>query len=206
MSPRLFLRRRGPLAGIVLVLLVLSGCGDDEGVTEPPVVSLLASGWQRFAAADYAGAIEKFEEAVESDRSLGDGHNGIGWCYLRLDSLDLALDAFQTSIAKGLVGADAQAGRCLVLNRLDEYRQAIFAGEAVVSINPLFKLAADPTVDVRDVRLAMAQSHLALGEYVEALDQATAIDSSILINPNSATFVSELIAAIENLTAILSIY
>jgi tetratricopeptide (TPR) repeat protein len=202
----LFLRRRGPLAGIVLVLLVLSGCGDDEGVTEPPVVSLLASGWQRFAAADYAGAIEKFEEAVESDRSLGDGHNGIGWCYLRLDSLDLALDAFQTSIAKGLVGADAQAGRCLVLNRLDEYRQAIFAGEAVVSINPLFKLAADPTVDVRDVRLAMAQSHLALGEYVEALDQATAIDSSILINPNSATFVSELIAAIENLTAILSIY
>ncbi|MBM3319384.1 MAG: hypothetical protein FJY73_01725 [Candidatus Eisenbacteria bacterium] len=206
MSPRMFLRRRGPLAGIALVLLVLSGCGDDEGVTEPPVVSLLASGWQRFAAADYAGAIEKFEDAVESDRGLGEGHNGIGWCYFRLDSLDLALAEFQTSIAKGLVGADAQAGRCLILNRMDEYRQAIFAGEAVLAIDPLFKLAADPTVDVRDVRLAMAQSHLALGEYAETLDQLTNIDSAIQINPNSATFVSELIAAIEHLTAFLSVY
>ncbi|MFH1680352.1 MAG: hypothetical protein ABIH26_06880 [Candidatus Eisenbacteria bacterium] len=205
MSQRLFSWGACSLAGIVVVLLV-SGCGDEGGVTEPPVVSLLAAGWDRFADADYAGAIEKFEDAVRSDGSLGDGHNGLGWCYLRLDSLDIALAEFQAAVAKGFTEAGAQAGRCLILNRIDEYRQAVFAGGAVLEIDPLFELEADPTIDVRDVRLAMAQSYLALGEYEEALGQIMVVDSSIRINPHSATFVSELIAAIEDLTADLVIY
>jgi tetratricopeptide (TPR) repeat protein len=192
---------------VLSVALLFSGCGDDnEGVTEPPVVQQLAQGWARFSEGDYDGALAKFEEAVSTDPGLGDGENGLGWAYLRLDSLGTALTHFDLAVAKGFVGADAQAGRCLLLNRMDEYRQSIFAGDAAIAVDPTFVLEADATVDVRDVRLAMAQSRLALGEYEEALEQITTIDSSIRINPNSATFVAELVAAIEELTATLTVH
>jgi tetratricopeptide (TPR) repeat protein len=200
----MFVWKVWPLAGIAFVLL-LSGCGDDGGGTDVlPVEEQIAAGWARFGEGNYSGAIEKFEEAVRTDPGLGDGHNGLGWSYLRLDSLDVALDEFQVAVAKGFVGADAQAGRCLILNRLDEYRQAIFAGEAALAADAAFKLEGDATIDVRDVRLAMAQAHFALGEYVEALEQITIVDAAILINPNSATFAAELLAAIEELTADLA--
>jgi tetratricopeptide (TPR) repeat protein len=200
----MFVWKVWPLAGIA-ILLALSGCGDDGGGPEIlPVEEQLAAGWARFGEGNYSGAIEKFDEAVRTDPALGDGHNGLGWSYLRLDSLDVALGEFQLAVAKGFVGADAEAGRCLILNRLDEYRQAIFAGEAVLATDAAFKLEGDVTIDVRDVRLAMAQSYYALGEYVEALEQITTVDAAILINPNSATFAAELLAAIEELTGDLT--
>ena len=137
---------------------------------------------------------------------MGDGYNGLGWCYLRLDSLETALDRFDLAVAKGFVGAGAQAGRCLILNRMDEYGQAVFAGDEVIEIDDHFALEGDITLDIRDVRLAMAQSYFALGGYEEPLDQITIVDSAILINPNSATFVQELLSAIEDLTEDLSVF
>jgi tetratricopeptide (TPR) repeat protein len=185
---------------LLVVILPLLACGDDDsGPTIPEVVTLLDQGWELFAVEDYPGALSKFEAAVAADRGLGDGHNGLGWTYLRMDSLDVALESFNLAAAKGLVGAGAQAGRCLILNRRNEYRQAIFAGQAAIDIDPLFELEADPTLDIRDVRLAMAQSHLSLAEYVEAMDQVATIDPSIVLNQYSATFVAELIAEMEAL-------
>jgi len=182
---------------LFIALFPLLSCGDDSGPTVPEVVTLLDEGWARFAAEDYDGALSKFEDAVAADRGLGDGHNGLGWTYLRMDSLDVALESFNMAAAKGLVGAGAQAGRCLVLNRKNEYRQAIFAGQAAIEIDSLFELEADPTLDIRDVRFAMAQSHLSLAEYVEAMNQVVTIDPSIVLNPYSATFVTDLIAKME---------
>ncbi|MFH1277393.1 MAG: hypothetical protein ABIK65_03330 [Candidatus Eisenbacteria bacterium] len=201
-------RPRRIVAAIALLpAALLIGCGDENpGPQVDPVVEKLDAGWALFSAGDYTGAIIEFDEAVAMNGGIGDGHNGRGWSYLRLDSLETALDAFNMAVAKGFVGADAQAGRCVILNRFDEYRQCVFAGQAVLAIDSRFELEADITVDVRDVRLSMAQSYFALGEYLEALDQIEAVDSAILLNPNSATFVLELIRAIENLTEALSVF
>jgi len=190
----------------LLPVLFLAGCGDDKSVTVPPVVTFLAEGWGLFEEGEYEEAIAKFEAAVNADAGLGDGHNGLGWCYFRLDSIEPALDRFDLAVAKGFVGAGAQAGRCLILNRMDEYRQAIFAGGEVIETDDRFELEGDITLDIRDVRLAMAQSYFALGEYEEALDQITIVDSTIRINPNSALFVRELLTAIEDLTEDLSVF
>lgn len=197
--------RRAEAAAVLAAILSSSGCGDDGGGTKvDPVVLQLAAGWSRFEEGNYTGAIEKFEEAVGTAPGLGDGHNGLGWCYLRLDSLDAALDEFQVAVAKGFVGAGAQAGRCLILNRKDEYRQAVVAGEAALAADPVFELEGDATIDIRDVRLAMAQSMYALGEYTDALEQIVVVDPSISINIHSAGFAGELLGAIEDLTARLT--
>lgn len=202
-------KRTGRLGWVIAILpaALLLGCGDDNpGPPVDPVVEKLDAGWALFSAGEYEGAIAEFDDAVAMRAGLGDGHNGRGWSYLRLGLLETALREFDTAVAKGFVGAGAQAGRCLILNRLDEYRQCVFAGEAVVAQDSRFELKADRTLDIRDVRLAMAQSHFALGEYEEALEQIEVVDSAVLLNPNSGTFALELLAAIEKLTEDLSVF
>lgn len=193
---------------LVFSVLLFAACGDDDsGPTEPPVTTKLNQGWDLFAEDDFLEALAKFEEALGEDAGLGDCNNGLGWTYLRLDSLDSALEQFDIAVAKGFVGADAQAGRCIVLNYIDEPRQAIFAGEATIAIDPFFKLEGDKSLDIRDVRLAMAQSYFVLCEYEESLEQLVEIKpaNSGRVDPNSSTFLIDLIMVIEEMVAELTV-
>ena len=192
---------------MVFSVILFAACGDEDGPTEPQVTTYLSEGWDKFAEESYTEALGKFQAAVNEDGGLGDGWNGIGWTCLRLDSLDAAMEAFDRAVAKGYIGAGAHAGRCLIFNLRDEFRQSVFAGMRAIEIDPAFELEGDRTIDIRDVRLAMAQSYFALSEYEEARSQMVIIDPKYeALNPNSATFLQDLIGSLEELTETLSLF
>ncbi len=190
-----------------LILLLVAACGNETtSPTEAPVVTQVNDGWNRFADGDYEGALQSFEKAIATDSNIGDGYNGIGWTRYAMargeESPDLTvpLSYFDRAVAEGFEGAGAQAGRCLILNILSEYGQAVDAGKRVVAIDPAFVLEGDGSIEIRDIHLAMAQSYMGLGDYDKALEQALIIDPNRdPINPNSGNFVQVLISRLQDL-------
>lgn len=63
---------------------------------------------------------------------------------------------------------------------------------------PAVTLLLAATLDWRDLRLILAQSHFALGEYTDANAQVTLLGGTAP-DPNSPTFVEDLLAEIERL-------
>ncbi len=198
------IRRRiyGSFALPLLVAAALfSGCGDTKEVTEdPPVVMLTEDGWDRYSAGDLTGAREKFEDAISADGGVGLGYNGLGWVQMELGELESALASFDLAIAKGFRGADASAGRALILYSMNEYGQAILAGHDAVARDPSFKLPGNTRINILDVRLMIALSEYERGAFEAALAQVRLIDTGLApINAFSATFVEELTIALDQL-------
>lgn len=186
---------------VFIVVALFSGCGDTKTVTEePPVVNLTDDGWDRYAAGDLTGAREKFEEAISADGAVGLGYNGLGWVQKDLGEMESALASFDVAIAKGFKGADASAGRALILYSMNEYGQAILAADDAIARDGSFELPGDATVNILDVRLMIALSEYERGAFEAALAQVRLIDPGLApINPFSATFVEELTIALDQL-------
>ncbi len=201
----------------LLPALLFLGCGDDDGgVVDADAITFVNQGWDKYSAGDFVAAEAKFNSAISNSSNTGGGYNGMGWVLLATMELDssgdptrsislqtdstlaAALQYFDRAVAEGFPDADAQAGRTIIFNLANEFRQAVNAGLDAVAIDLSFQLPGDASVDIRDVRLAMAQSYLELGEYEEALEQAVLINPNLdPINLNSETFLSQLIARLQ---------
>lgn len=213
-----FRRAQRFLLFLLPAVLFLACGGDDGGIVDAEEITLVNEGWKKYEASDFEGALAKFSSAISRNSNVGGGYNGVGWVLLATldmegsgdpnrpinlraeEDLAEALAYFDRAVAEGFKDADAHAGRCIIFNLASEYRQAVNAGLDAVAVDLSFQLPGDKSMDIRDVRLAIAQSYLELGEYEEALEQA------VLINPNrdpisanSETFLSQLITRLQEL-------
>ncbi len=192
-------------SAVVLAVVLGSGCGDDNnGPTVDPYIELIDRAWFAFSEGDMTESDKRFGEAIATNKSLGDGYSGLGWVRYMNEMYPEALDLWDQAVARGFVEADAQAGRCLVLNSMNEFRQAANAGESALLIDSSFRLRGNESIEIRDVRLAVAQAYFALGEYELVLSQIESIDPAIVINRFSATFLQELLAALQNIEESIS--
>ncbi len=206
---KLYSRKRSSVwsASLLLPVLMAVGCGDDGGgPTEADVVTKINDGWASYRAGDFDQALTRFNAAISSDSNNGGGYNGVGWVLLATldgpagDDLAEILRYFDRAVAEGFVDADAQAGRCIVFNVASEYRQAVNAGLDAIALDIEFELPGDPAIEIRDVRLALAQAYMGLGEYEAALEQAVLIDPNRdPISANSETFLDQLISRLQDL-------
>jgi len=197
-------RRMGLLLAACAVM-VLTGCGSSDEVVDPiPLPTLVDQGWDAFESGDFVGAKSDFERAIADDPENGAAHNGLGWANMRLDDLQGAVTSFDAALTHGFTGADPHAGKAIVLRDLEpvDYAAAIGSANTALGIESDYAFAHDAGLDWQDLRLILAQSHFALGEYDDANTQVGLLGGTAQ-NPVSPTFVEDLLAEIERLGQIL---
>jgi len=185
--------------------MMMTACGSsDQGVDPIPLPTLVEQGWEAFEAGDFAGAKTDFDLAIADDPTNSDAHNGLGWSNMNLDDLQGAVTSFDAALTHGFTGADPHAGKAIVLRDLEpvDYTAAISSANTALGIESNYAFAHDAGLDWKDLRLILAQSHFALGEYVEANTQVGILGGTVQ-DPDSPTFVSDLLAEIDRLGQII---
>ena len=187
------------------VLIVFAGCESSGSGTDPvPAPSLVEEGWTAFEAGNFVNAKAKFEQAVTDNPANSAAHNGLGWANMKLDNFTGAVTSFDNALTNGFTGADPHVGKAIVLRDLEpvDYNAAITSANTALGIDSDFSFAHDAGLDWKDIRLILAQSQFALGEYTEANTQVGLLGGNMQ-TPTSPTFVDDLLAEIERLGLII---
>jgi tetratricopeptide (TPR) repeat protein len=185
-------------AWVVLAGSTFWGCEGDDGVAPPP--SLVEQGWNAFESGDFASAASRFQAEINGNPGNARAHNGLGWANAKLGNLSAAITNFSQALSKGFRGVDPHAGQALVYRDLEpvDYALAIAAANAALAADPDYQFAHDPALDYLDLHLVLAQSHFALGDYAAANAEVAVLGGNVQ-DPQSATFVEDLLAEIERL-------
>lgn len=152
-------------------LLLLYGCGDDDGgPTQPTAAELTDQGWAKFQAGDFDGASADFGAATDLDPEYEEAYLGLGWAELRQSHAGLAEDAFETYLLKASGSDDADAGLALAYHAQDKFQDAIDKAGQLLSSNPSWSFSHDASIDYLDLALVLAHSYYETAEYQESLD------------------------------------
>lgn len=159
------------------------GSSDQTFTTTHNQFSLTMLGWESFELQDYAAAISYFTQA-KSIADYTDAYNGLGWGYIRVDSIQNALLNFNSSITLDSLNIDAYAGRSSVNLYLNRYTSAINDANNVISYDEFYVFSHDTTISYKDIRLILAQSYFYTQQYERAQEQVDIIYPENGLNPN----------------------
>ena len=166
----------------VVALVIGYGCGGDDGVVAPPgnggTPVTLGESWAAFENGNYSGARDKFQSLIGSKGE--EAHEGVGWCNLKLNDLRGA----DTSFDQAPNRIDANAGAVFVNWALEEYGSVEQRVTFVLTRDTNWVFAHDLNVDVKDIYLHSAYSHLHLGNYSECLNRIKNLDANYQANLN----------------------
>jgi tetratricopeptide (TPR) repeat protein len=185
----------------VMLMLCWLACGHNS--SEPGVSSrqLTAQGWDKFEGGDYDGALSKFRQVLRRNRTYGEAYNGEGWCRLKLDSLDVGLVSFDSAISNGVESADPCAGKAVIYRDLEpvDFQLAIDWSDSALALDPEYTFSHDESLDWKDLRLILGHSYYCLNEYLEAKAQVDILNPDNTLDPDSDTFVDDLLAELQRL-------
>ena len=192
----------GALAGILLGMLAagLPGCGDN-GSGPSGDDGLITQAWAKFEGGQFEAALSTFEEAAGGEGERAEAYNGMGWCYMKIDSLQAGLDAFDQALSEGLSSADPRAGKALIYRDITpaDFQNAIDWAYEALRKDAHYVFSHDTSLDWKDLRLVRAQSYFALARYLSAKFEIDILNPENHLNPGSATFVEDLLAEIQRL-------
>lgn len=189
-----------PVAALVVLSLAL-GCGDNGGGPELTAEQLTEQGWDKFEDNQFEEAVSEFDQALGKDPEYGEAYNGVGWCCVKIDSLEAAIDAFGQAISNGVISADPRAGKAIVYRDLEpvDFQMAIDWADSGLAIDSDYAFTHDDTFDYKDLRLILAQSYYGLSQYDEALAQVDILNPTNTLDPESDTYIEDLLAEIQRL-------
>jgi tetratricopeptide (TPR) repeat protein len=192
----------GAVAGILLGVLAtwLPGCGDN-GSGPSGNDGLISQGWVKFERGQFEAALSTFEEAAGGEGDRAEACNGMGWCYMKIDSLRAGLDAFDQALSEGLSSADPHAGKALIYRDITpaNFQNAIDWAYEALRKDAHYVFSHDTSLDWKDLRRVRAQSYFALARYLSAKFEVDILNPENHLNPGSATFVEDLLAEIQRL-------
>jgi tetratricopeptide (TPR) repeat protein len=158
------------LVGAAAIMFSL-GCDDGENEPIPSQADWTAEGWTCWQRGDYDGAEAAFGNALKVDPYYAEAHGGLGWTYMRMQSLDEAVDTFEDAI---LVAEQATLpvrqlifmGAATAYEANDDY--GISAQRGRYMINNLdgqnFKFGPDTSVTGYDLYIILALDYFGLGQ------------------------------------------
>ena len=172
-------------------------------VTLPPADeyhTAVAEGWLEFGVGRYDNAVMVFDKAVEIDSTLSQAYLGLGWSYAVLDQMDVALSNLDLAIARDSESPDGYAAKAFVHLARGEYEAAIEAARQAIDFGGEdYAFSQIPDVQTRNLRLVMAESHYAIGQYSDAQAQMDILNPNNNLDKDSQTYRQELLLEIENL-------
>jgi tetratricopeptide (TPR) repeat protein len=184
----------------VAFVAIAAGCGSDGG-PKITAAGLTADGWKLFESGEVSEALATFEDALAITSTYGEAYNGIGWCCIRLDSLERGAQSFGAAMANGVTSADPPAGMAIIYRDFEpvDFELAVHFADSALSLDPNYSFDHDPRLDWRDLRLILAQCLLGLKRYQEAKDQVDILNPANTLDPAADTFVEDLIFEVQRL-------
>lgn len=183
---------------MIFSVFVLNSCRKQYKATEQHMADY---GWLLYEKAtgrsDYENSKEWFLSSVNEDTTYMDGYNGLGWSYGKLTEIDSSLYYFQ----KGLrfqpsiydtanVRYQLWAGLCFANNAKGQNASSVLFGDSLISdlttgltSNPWTfshnNINSNSKIDHLDVRVTLAASNYALGDFNTSIDHMQKILSEL---------------------------
>ena len=166
----------------IAATLSLSACSKDSSPTGPGLTlsdkDYLALGWHQLEAQHYDSASTSFTSAYTAatiDAIRSEALEGHGWSSMYKRDLAKAKSDFITVIGTtGVASAilnDARVGAAFTLYALNSFPDAAVYADAALTVNPSYLFAHDPMVTTQRLRLLLAQSYYAAGQFTSAASQ-----------------------------------
>ncbi len=204
------------LLGVVVIGSALVACGGGSGVgpqellkQEQQLRDRLPIDWSNYNGGDYEGAIDFFTNTLEKAETYegpesilneikSEAHNGIGWAFFRMQSLEAATTSFQQSTTLNRRNADAWAGYAGVALARRLYNEAVQYAIQALSVdanyNSSFRIdeserqMGHDNFDDRHLRLILAEAYFQLGRY-SAIDRPDPNNASAQLRMVNEEFV-----------------
>lgn len=211
------------------IFLLMVSCRKKYQATEEHMADY---GWLLFensaGRSDYNDSKTWFLSSVNEDTTYMDGYNGLGWTNGKLTELDSSLYYFERGLnfSPSLfdttnIKHEIWAGLCFANNANGFDSLAIIWGDSLISdlTSGLTSLPwifshnntnSDNIINHLDVRITLAASHFAVGDFDNSLTHMQTIlselESNTTLNPNVNTVTgrAELAAWIDSLQTVLS--
>ncbi len=160
---------------ILIALVVLAAC--DSGGNGPATSTdeLIQKGWEAFEAGRYSDAIQQFVTVLNlEEKGSVEASMGLGWARAFQRNFDGAINAWLTGRADDNDNADINAGLCLVYHVKSDFANAITAGSQALLTSPDYVFEHKTDITAQTIRLTMAQSYYATGDFSSAASQMDA--------------------------------
>ena len=201
-----------PGLGTVVVLaaaLTLVACSKNSSLSGPDLVQsdteYLAQGWKQFEVQRYDSAATSFTNAyaaASTPATRGEALEGRAWSSMYKRDLSKANTDFAAAIATTGIPAnvldDARAGVSFTLYALNMYADAASYASAALTDNPSYTFTHDAKVTAKRLRLLLAQSYYANGQFTLAAAQLD------LVDPARAPHSTDPTVLLGNITAALN--
>jgi tetratricopeptide (TPR) repeat protein len=185
---------------VFITLLLVVGCGEENGPTEVTAQQLTDQGWTKFAAGDYSGANADFEAAIGLDSTYSLAYFRLGWSRLYESSAGLAEEAFREYVSQTSGSNDTWAGLALACHAQDEFEDAMDYATQLLSSDPGWSFSTDPSTNYLDVALVLAHSYYMTAQFQSCLDVVNQyFDPSFSVNLDTDQGRTDLATKLNNL-------
>jgi Tfp pilus assembly protein PilF len=180
----------------VSLIFLLTSCSQDEPISSDEEYNqIINAGWNAFKIKNFDAARAKFGEALYRDSSKIMGYVGLGWCFMKQDSMQFALLIFQRGAINQNVTASLLAGYAFSLNAVKLYFHSNERVDQALLLDPTWVFAYDSTLDRKDLTLLKAENFFQLGDFPNSLAQVKILNP--LFNANVSTVLGQASLAIE---------
>ncbi len=163
---------------LFVVIFGLSGCTDFA-------VSDTESGWDSFEAKNYPQALSYFQSALDWDMTFADAYNGLGWTYMKLDSMNKAIEAFENGLPNTDSLLDLYAGLAISTSAKHNYSKVVDNIFFVLNKDAEYVFSHDTQINYKLLHAVLAREYVYAEEYDKALSEIQTIDSSFTASPNT---------------------
>jgi len=190
--------------------LTLAACSNDSSTGPGPAPvekDYLALGWANFESQKYDSAVVNFTTAYNQATTVlvrGEALGGRGWAYMYKREISKGKADFV--FALGLTGLapavlnDIRVGGAFAFYSLNDFSTAASHASAALTENPSYAFTHDAKVTAKRVRVLLAQSYYAAGQFPQCAAQLDLLDSA---HAPHASDPAGLLAAISSLLATL---
>lgn len=196
------------LVGVTLTAGLIA-CGEEE--VDPTIQDKVDDGWAQFKAGNYASALETFKEAylqlLEDGQRLPNAELALGWGYYRMNQADSAVKYLTMCMEdeKEAIIPYAFIELYDIDNDVDHATMAttdmLVKLQAFLNDRPTYVFQYDGSINRRDGALTGAQIQFKLRNYTQAVDFIKLIDNSFEPNPESETYVKDILDKLDALVA-----
>jgi len=181
------------IAIVMASVLALSACGSESAPTRTDIANRLVNeGWVLFAAEDYTGALQKFDEALDELSEYPDAVAGRGWALAFLGSFAEARLEFV--LARELSGLDADiwAGGAFVYAALEDHDQVVVWAESALTLNSSWEFTHRPSINSYHLNYVLAVAYWYRGSYHQCRQQVDILEPGVVHTTNPQTLLADL--------------
>jgi len=145
-------------------------------------VNFLQYAWEKFSEGFYQQSLDYFQQYYSFNPEEPDALAGAGWCYLKIDSLDPAISAFDEVLETDGLYVSALMGISVSYYKNDDYFSTIQYCEELFLVDSLYTFQHDSAYSPQLIRFITLDSYSTLNMIDEAVYYINNYFSGFYIN------------------------